>query len=126
MTTLTELEGAVLDKLLDGEHLDLEILRAQVKALVVEKREMTGVGFYTHLSVPSSIERLPRKASFQIKDVTAHIPGLKNGAGFILFVNDGAVDFLEGFTYDEAWPDQVRKFELEYDHLPRGFRFLQE
>jgi hypothetical protein len=34
------------------------------------------------------------------------------GAGFVLFLQDGMLDMLEGFTYDGAWPDRVEAFDV--------------
>jgi hypothetical protein len=40
--------------------------------------------------------------------------GFYHGAGFVLFVDDGVISFLEGFTYDEPWPEDAGSFELWY------------
>lgn len=114
MTMLTPLERAVIQKLLAGDDKILGSLRRQFEAAKVIQREMTGVGFYTTFAVPPEIDRLPGNRSFNFGDVEAEIPGLNSGAGFLLFVKDGALDFLEGYTYDEPWPDQVSSFELSY------------
>jgi hypothetical protein len=45
-------------------------------------------------------------------DVTATIEGLEHGAGFVLFVQDGVLDVLEGFSYDEPWTDMNARFEV--------------
>jgi hypothetical protein len=104
----------VIQKLLDGDDDILATLRKQSEAAVVVQREMTGVGFYTTFSIPDSIDRLPDNRSFQFGDVVADMPGLEHGAGFLLFVKDGALDFLEAYTYDEPWPEHVSTFELTY------------
>jgi hypothetical protein len=41
------------------------------------------------------------------------MPTLRNGAGFVLFLTDGALEMLEGYTYDEAW----RKLPQDYSAL---------
>jgi len=47
-------------------------------------------------------------------DVAAQVPGLKHDAGFLLFIKDGYIDFLEAYTYDEPWPTKIEKFDLSY------------
>ena len=47
-----------------------------------------------------------------LSGVAAAIDGLRMGAGFVLFVQDGMLDMLEGFTYDGAWPDRVEAFDV--------------
>jgi len=41
---------------------------------------------------------------------TATIDGLQHGAGFLLIVEDGMLDMVEGCTYVEPWPDRSRAF----------------
>jgi hypothetical protein len=43
-----------------------------------------------------------------ISDVGAEIEGVRHGVGFVLFIQDGRLDCLEGFTYDDPWPDEVK------------------
>jgi len=39
---------------------------------------------------------------------------LEHGAVFVLFVENGAIYVLEGFSYDEKWPEAMTNFELHY------------
>jgi hypothetical protein len=114
MTELTDLERAVLEKLLAGDDERLAELREQLETTLVSKREMTGVGFFTTLSVLSSTHRLNNR-SLELGGVIGEIPTLTYGAGFLLFVRDGFLDVLEGFVYgDEPWPKTISRFELRY------------
>ena len=45
-------------------------------------------------------------------DVRAEMEGLQHGAGFLIFIECGVIHNLEGYTYDEDWPDEVRGFTL--------------
>jgi len=120
MKNLTDLEKAVMEKLLDGEDEVLSVLRQQLKAAVVSAREMTGVGFYTTFSVPDRVSRVPGNVSFKFGDVIAKMRELKWGAGFLLYVQEGALHMLEGYTYDEQWPGRISSFELNYTPSNRG------
>jgi hypothetical protein len=51
-------------------------------------------------------------------DIGADIPGLAHGAGFVLFVRGGVISMLEGFSYDEKWPESISEFKL-FRALPR-------
>ena len=110
MDTLTPLEQAVLEKLLSGESDRYRILHNQIPALCVSERKMTGVGFFTRFSIPDDIPKLPDEATFQTGGVGANINDLGHGAGFVLFVEDGQIETLEGYTYDEPWPRNVHNF----------------
>jgi hypothetical protein len=103
-----------MQKLLDGDNAIFSILREQLEAIIVTKREMTGVGFYTTFAVSQGARRVPGNRSFKFGDVTAELPGLKFGAGFLLYVKDGALHMLEGYSYDEKWPQETSDFALSY------------
>ena len=107
MSTLTFVEEQVMRKLLAGEDDALAVLRQQLEMAVVSSRKLTGVGFYTSFSIPSEAPRLPGHPSFKLGDVNGTAANLQ-------YVNDGAIAMLEGYTYDEAWPDNVDGLELTY------------
>ena len=109
---LHPLERQVLEALLastDRELTvsDLKLLNIQLRDAIILSREMTGVGFYTRFCVPESALRLPNHHSLWFGFVSADIPGLTYGAGFQLYIKDGAVNELEGYSFnpDEPWPD---------------------
>ena len=56
--------------------------------------------------------------------VEATIEGLEHGVGFTLFLTDGWLDNLEGYTYDEPWPDTIETFSLRYWRQPRDLTGL--
>lgn len=110
---LLPLEREVLSRLLDGDDEMRAVLRSQVPSLRVTSRESTGVGFFTHLTIGDDSPRLdPPHERHAISGVQAEISGLDDRAGFVLFVTDGAIDVLEGFTYVEPWPDRVDQFRV--------------
>lgn len=110
---LLPLELSVLTKLLEGQDVLLDVLRLQVKNCSVVQRELTGCGFYTTFSIPDNLPRISN-ISATFGDVVADIVGLKNGAGFLLFIKDGALDMLEGYSFDEVWPDSTSEFKLSF------------
>lgn len=109
---LTELEQAVLDKLVEGDHPVLATIRQQLSQARLTKREHTGVGFYCDFEVEGNAPAVV--GDFQIGDVHAELEGLAHGAGFVLFIRGGRISMLEGYTYDEPWPERIRGFSLKY------------
>jgi hypothetical protein len=73
-----------------------------------------GVGFFTSFEVPPEAPRVKARPKFELGDVNGTADNVKHGLGFLLFVNDGALSMLEGYTYDEPWPDEVRGLVLTY------------
>ena len=91
---------------------NLQTIKQQLAVANVAGREFTGKGFFTNFIVPvdATIKRdLP---NMELTGFNAEFPNLEHGAGFILFIRDGVVSWLEGFTYDENWPDKTDGFKL--------------
>lgn len=125
MYTLNEFEQAVLDKLLAGDHEILAGLREQAAHARVTSREQTDSGFYCNFEVPADIPTLNGSPDFELGDVDASVDGLEHGAGFLLFVRNGRISFLEGYSYEEPWPAKVKNFRLRYRAEPRPLPLLQ-
>ncbi len=119
MQGLNEFEQAVLTKLLAGDHPVLAVLRAQAQAARLASREYTGAGFFLSFEVPPEAPMLATQ-DFQFGDVNAVVDGLQYGAGFVVFVRGGRLDTLEGYSYEEPWPKEIRSFKLSYQHEPRA------
>ena len=115
---LNELEQEILHMLVAGNHPDLACLRNQLSLATLERREMSGVGFFTTLSLPEGAPRLTGRRSLVIGDVYAEITGLEHWAGFLLFIKDCAMDFLECFIVDDQWPEFASLQRAFYVHHP--------
>jgi hypothetical protein len=115
LSDLEPLETAVLEKLLAGDHPALAALRQQLAGLTVRRREKTGAGFFTEFSVAETAARAPVPSGrFRFGDVQATIRGLRQGAGFLLYVDGGLLSMLEGYSYEEPWPEEIEEFSVGY------------
>ena len=110
---LEPLEAAVLDKMLAGEHPVLTALRAQLARATVRSRELTGVGFFTEFALAPDAVSAPVR-TLRFGDIQAEVSGLKHGAGFVIFVDDGLLTMLEGYSYGEPWPEKIDEFSISY------------
>lgn len=117
MQGLDTFENAVMAKLLVGDHPLLVALRAQAESAWVTSRQYTGAGFHCEFAMPPEVMPV-EPANFEIGDVHAVISGLRRGAGFVLFIRGGRLDALEGYSYDEPWPEAIGEFELCYQSEP--------
>jgi hypothetical protein len=125
MTQFTKLEKAVMEKLLGGNHPVLEALRSQMRSASIKERKQTGTGFYLQFKLPrNAIRTSIKENSFHFGDVVATIPGLNNGAGFVLLITNGLLDSLEGYAFEEEWPSMIDTFELHFTDTNR--RNLQD
>lgn len=125
MEGLNEFEQAVLDKLLAGSHPVLVALRVQAERARLTSREYTGAGFFCSFEVPSDATLLTSQQDFEFGDVDAVVDGLEHGAGFIIFVRGGCLDNLEGYSYEEPWPEEIHTFKLTYRREPREFQLRE-
>lgn len=121
----TPLEISTMEKLLIGDDDVLKTLASQWNSATLRTRELTGVGFYTHFELPPSANPIRGMPTFCFGDVVAEIEGLKYGAGFLLWVKDGLLDFLEAYTFQEAWPSEIKEFSLRYEGGARDIKKLR-
>jgi hypothetical protein len=99
---LTELESAVLSFLLREDSERNRILFDQLRSCSLESREHNGYGFYTSFKIDESAPRC-QPADFELDDIAVVISG--QICGFVLFVRNGGISFLEGFPLGgDEWP----------------------
>ena len=109
---LLDLVGRLMPLLLAGDHPTLVTLRAQYRRARITKVELTGVGFFVDFEVP------PEMAKTEPPDLAGGganiaVAGVKHGAGCVLFVREGRLTMLEGFTYDDEWPEHPQVLAIE-------------
>jgi hypothetical protein len=99
---LTELETTVLRFLLQSDSEVYRILREQLAGCSLESRERNGYGIYTNFLIADDAPRCA-VANFVLGDISVVLSGQL--CGFILFVREGKIDFLEGFPLGgDEWP----------------------
>ncbi len=100
MASLSDLERAVLDAIAAQVPEHAPALSGQISSAQVVGRENTGAGFFTKLAVTAG-DKMPAARS-PLGDIGADIEGIKHGMGFLLWLQDGVADTLEGYTYEES------------------------
>ena len=110
---LTSLEKTVIDAILEKQGDPFDAVRAQLQYATVSARRFTGVGFFTDFVIPPDAPVRRDLADTTFGDIGADLPTLKHGVGFLLFVRRGTITMLEGFSYDEPWPDDVSGFKIK-------------
>jgi hypothetical protein len=116
---LTPLEQEVIATILRPAHPVMDGLCKQLELCRVVSREFSGVGFFTTVAGPDDL-RVAAPGRLVLGDVQADIPGLLHGAGFLLWVEDGMITMLEGFSYDELWPDRIETYAVSAVHPDGG------
>ncbi len=114
MSIFTPFEKDLLDLLLSGEDPVLTCLSLQLKSAVVRCREYTGVGQYTTFEFTSPVKPLEGQPSFCFGDVLAKVDGVPSGVGCVLWIDQGLIDTLEIYTYQEELPTDIQAFAVRY------------
>ena len=108
---LTPFEREVIETILRLDHPVMDALRAQLAVCGVVDREFTGHGFFTTVVVPpDAAPASVTRYQLRLGEVGATLDGLDNGAGFVLWIKTGIIDCLEGFAYDQPWPDRIENY----------------
>lgn len=111
--TAETLVDDVMTSLLRGEHPHLKTLREQYDRADLEV-DLTGAGFVVGFELPDDVRAIPIDERFHLGDVEATMNELDHGMGFVLFVEDGQISELEGYTYEEPLPEMVTGLTLRY------------
>lgn len=97
MAQLTDLERAAISAIMAEKPDCLATLNEQLQSVVVEKRENTGGGFFTTISVSLLAPAANISSPFGL-NVYASIEGMEYGLGMLLFFENGQMSLLEGYS----------------------------
>jgi hypothetical protein len=92
--------------LIEGTHPAMAALREQYRRSHIKEVELTGAGFYMDFEVPLDAPRAV-PANFAGGHAKIILKGVDCEAGCVLFVRDGRLSTLEGYTYDKPWPEEI-------------------
>ena len=111
-----ELVKRVMEKMLRGNDPILETLRCQYNSAAICSVENSSAGFFVNFqSTSSKIDSSKFFTKFQLGDVYGNVGFQELAVGFILYVKDGEIVMLEGYTLMiDIWPDD-NTIDLCYD-----------
>lgn len=113
-------ETDTISMLLNGDDKVISILRKQFKIAQVGLREYSGVGYFLYFKLAEGSPQLSFPdviPSFCFGDVgaTLILRDLEMNVGFLLWVKNGFIDFLETYTYgNDSWPESFQDYSLYY------------
>jgi hypothetical protein len=111
-----EFEKKLMDKLLNGDDIVLKSLMEQYLSSKIKSRDFTGAGFYTFFTVKSGIAPIVGRKNFEIDDVFANYNKIDGAFGFVLFIRNGYLSSLEGYTLvSDIWPNDYSGVVLIHD-----------
>lgn len=82
-------------------------LLSQFEKITVQKREFSTYGFSTYYTVTAREETLGDNVNLQLGKHQWNINGLAHGSDYIFWIKNGLISCLEGFSYNEPWPNEI-------------------
>ncbi len=108
----TELERAVVESMLADRELPVLSRTVDFEAVNVRDRELTGAGFFTELEPSDCLRLFEGGVRLRWGKAGARLNASKVETGYLVYVDDGYVSTIEGYTYGDEWPNQIDTFEL--------------
>ncbi len=100
----------LLPLLLTGEHPVVMALRAQWVSASIASAIYTGAGVYVNFDIPElPLVGLP---NFCGGNAVIQADGVRDGAGCVLYVEDGKLSYLECYSYGVDWPEHPQNITI--------------
>jgi hypothetical protein len=111
---LSVFERGALEKLLEGEHPVLAVLRRQLSQVVVTSRRDPAHGLLLGLHVPDSMDAVDGEPDLLIDDVVASVANHHELPRFTLTMRKGRLDRLEAVMVEERWLPDPERFSFDF------------
>lgn len=107
-----KLERIIISSVLADQALKVAKSEVNYDAVVVENRELTGVGFLTEFERSEELKLFDDDVSFRWGKVGARLNTSKVETGYLVYVDDGYLTTIEGYTYGDEWPERIEQIEV--------------
>lgn len=102
-----EFEKIIISDIIEQYPEYKQKLQSQLEKITVQKREFSTYGFSTYYAVTAGEDTLGDGKNLQLGKHQWNINGLTRGSDYILWIKNGLISCLEGFSYNEPWPDEI-------------------
>ena len=110
--TYIELARAVMELILAEAGDEAELLRGQYDRAAIGETKMYPCGFDMAFLVDVECPVSEDKTERMLGTVEVSLPGLERGMGFILWIKNGRLHSLEGYSYEEILPKEAKNYRL--------------
>lgn len=110
-----KLARAVIRRILPQTGINYPTFKYQYENAEVAETKMYRRGFDIRFRMKAGVPAVGAEGQREYGTVSAQIPGLAYGMGFILWVKDGMIQSLEGYSYEEDLPEIVERYTLHDD-----------
>lgn len=116
---INQLESEIILRFLADPELVFAKGAFNVRTVNVTDRSFTGIGFMTEFERDEALRLFDEPKSLRWSKAAARLNSDQMETGYIVYVDNGYLTSLEGFTYGGAeWPKEVTEAEV-YDFDPR-------
>jgi len=91
-------------------HSDDDLLKSQLRALRVARRDYMRTGFFIYFELPADVPSLANVVRPLCPDINSSL--LPDGAGTSLFFRGGRVHYLEIYARGGFFPQDITEFSL--------------
>lgn len=109
---VTEIEKAVIESMLADRELKPLRFTVNFDAVTVSDREFTGAGFLTEFERSQELNLFDDGVSLRWGKVGARLNASKIETAYLVYVDNGYLTSVEGYTYGDEWPSQIDQMEL--------------
>jgi hypothetical protein len=106
------LEQAVVGQLLEEAELRPARVDVDFENVAVVGREFTGVGFLTEFEPSQELKLFADGVSLRWGKVGARLNAAKLETAYVVYVDNGYLTTIEGYTYGDDWPESIASFAL--------------
>lgn len=107
----TALERDVVGELLKDIELSPAKSEVNFEKVRVIDREFTGVGFLTEFEPSQEVKLFADGVSLRWGKIGARL-NARLETGYVLYVDNGYLTTIEGYTFGDDWPESITSFEL--------------
>jgi hypothetical protein len=108
---LNKLEKMIIIQFLTRKDVSIQDENAFFSDLSIENREFTGVGFITELNQSEKLKIDVNGESYKWGDLGAKL-NFSVDTGYLIYVENGYISAIEGYTYAEDWPENIEQIEI--------------
>jgi len=106
------LEKAVVEMLLNDRALLDKKKSVRWDAVAVKRRSMTGAGFLTEFEHSPELCVFGETVSLRWGKAGARLNDARIETGYLVYVDDGVITRVEGYTYGDEWPTSIDRIEM--------------
>ena len=107
---LNDLEKTIIKHFLFSKNSSIDNEKIFFSDILVKERDITQIGFFTYFEKLDKLKPCDTSETYTFSKLGAKI-NHSIETGYLIYVRDGYIDCVEGFTYGQPWPDTTSHIE---------------